>query len=78
MEDKKVDNGLQKSLEEIKNDDSLISDEDDDSQHNKSAKISKLIAQQSFPQSNSTHMGLASLTDTPVEVLQLKLEDSEQ
>ena len=44
MEDKKVDSGLQKSLEEIKNDDSLISDEDDDSQHNKSAKISKLIA----------------------------------
>ena len=69
MEDKKVDSGLQKSLEEIKNDDSLISDDDDDSTCNKSAKISKLIAQQSFPKSSSTHNGLATPTDTPVEIL---------
>ena len=71
MEDKKVDSSLQKSLEEIKNDDSLISDDDDDddSTCNKSAKISKLIAQQSFPKSSSTHNGLATPTDTPVEIL---------
>ena len=57
MEDKTPESVLQRTVEEIKkNDDSLISDEKDISydESNKSAKISKLVAQQSNPISNST------------------------
>ena len=80
MEDKTPDSALQRTVEEIKkNDDSLLSDEKDISydESNKSAKISKLVAQQSNPISNSTIQGLGALTDTPAEVLQLRLEDAE-